>query len=240
MDERWRVVVGSLAGAVVLGVLAAVALWGEEDSGSGGGRVGSSAPAPLVTDSLDARPSGSGTPVFEGPTPPPVDMSLARGSAKAPVTIVEFGDFKCPNCTKFAQSIGPVLWRKYVDSGVVRVFWRDHPIRGRESRDAAVAARAASRQGKFWAFHDALFAANAPLDDARLRAAARRVGLDLRKFEADRRDAKVREAVDRDAEFAARLGMPGTPAFLINGKLFFGAQPVEAFEQAIEKARRGQ
>ena len=193
------------------------------------GSVGSTTPTPTPTSSVQ---------VWEGPPPPPVDANLSKGSAQAPVTIVEFGDFKCPNCRHFAQRIAPELKSRYLDTGIVRMFWRDYPIRGRDSVRAAVAARAASRQGRFWEFHDALYAGEQPrLTDANLRSVAARIGLDLGRFDADRRDASVRKLVDGDLDFALELGMSGTPAFLINGELLFGAQPVAAFEQAIEKAR---
>ncbi|NRQ31712.1 thioredoxin domain-containing protein, partial [Nonomuraea sp. NN258] len=180
----------------------------------------------------------SGPPVWTGPTPPPIDMKLSMGSPQAQVTIVEFGDFNCPNCRHFARDIWPELKRKYLDTGVIRMFWRDYPIRGRSSDLAAVAARAASRQGKFWEFHDALYTGRARLTDDGLRAAAGQAGLDLARFEADRRDKSVRQAVEDDRNFALQLGLPGTPAFLINGELLFGAQPLATFERAIEKARR--
>jgi protein-disulfide isomerase len=191
-------------------------------------------------DAIASSAGSPSVPVWEGPTPPPIDERLSKGKAGAPVTIVEFGDFKCPNCRRFAQAIEPALKSRYLDTGVVRMYWRDYPIRGHESVQAAVAARAAARQSRFWAFHDALYTGERPdLTDGGLRAAAKRAGLDLARFDADRRARPVRQAVDTDLNFALDLGMPGTPAFLINGHLLFGAQPLATFVQAIEKARRG-
>ncbi|MEU4230613.1 thioredoxin domain-containing protein [Nonomuraea sp. NPDC026600] len=281
---RRRVLLGSLAGAAVVAVLAVAALnQGEtpeqaaataaETAAAGTTAAASPRASANVTDPTPAAPTGSTDPtpanatgsadptpatstgspttgpagsptptssvkVWEGPPPPPIDANLSKGSARAPVTIVEFGDFKCPNCRRFAQRIEPVLKSRYLDTGIVRMFWRDYPIRGRDSVRAAVAARAASRQGRFWEFHDALYAGEqARLTDANLRSVAARMGLDLGRFDADRRDESVRRVVDGDLEFALELGLSGTPAFLINGELLFGAQPVAAFEKAIEKAR---
>ncbi|MEU7746037.1 thioredoxin domain-containing protein [Nonomuraea sp. NPDC049158] len=246
---RRRVLLGSLAGAAVVAVLAVAALANQDEP------AGRAAATPVTRSSHDSptaaaptgRPEATASPtptssvqVWEGPTPPPVDPNLSKGSAQAPVTIVEFGDFKCPNCRRFAQRIAPVLKSRYLDTGIVRMFWRDYPIRGRDSVRAAVAARAASRQGRFWEFHDSLYAGERPrLTDADLRSVAAKIGLDLGRFDADRRDESVRQVVDGDLGFAAELGLPGTPAFLINGEVLFGAQPVAAFEKAIEKARRG-
>ncbi|MBT2230053.1 thioredoxin domain-containing protein [Nonomuraea sp. NEAU-A123] len=271
---RRRVLLGSLAGAAVVAVLAVAALnQGETPEQAAATAAETAAPGTTASanprasanvtdpppatptgstpanatspaDPTPATPAGSPTPtssvkVWEGPPPPPVDANLSKGSAQAPVTIVEFGDFKCPNCRRFAQRIEPELKSRYLDTGIVRMFWRDYPIRGRDSVRAAVAARAASRQGRFWEFHDALYAGEQPrLTDANLRSVAARIGLDLGRFDADRRDESVRQVVDGDLEFALELGLSGTPAFLINGELLFGAQPLAAFEKAIEKARR--
>ncbi|WP_246090562.1 DsbA family protein [Nonomuraea deserti] len=241
--SRSRILIIAAAGMVVLAVLAVAAL----DSGTDARRSDRAVPAiessgaDTVTPRASPRPStASPIPTWEGPAVPPIDESLARGSASAPVTIVEFGDFKCPECGTFARRIEPVLRRRYVDTGIVRLFWRDFPAKGRESERAAIAARAADRQDAFWRFHDALYAEqSARLTDDRLRAVAAQVGLDMARFEADRRDPELRRAVEQDFAFATQLGLPGTPAFLINGELFFGAQPLSKFVEAIEKARHG-
>ncbi|WP_231618836.1 DsbA family protein [Nonomuraea sp. SBT364] len=253
--SRRRAVLGAVVGAAVLAVLGVAAL----DVGGEGGKGGESATttgttvtSPATSPAISPAPSGAspadagatarespGGTVWEGPTPPPVDMKLAKGSAGAPVTIVEFGDFQCPNCRRYAREIEPVLKRDYIDTGVVRVFWRDYPIRGEASVEAAYAARAASLQGRFWEFRGALFAGGTRVTAGRLRAAAVTAGLDMARFDRDRRGEAVRRAVDHDTAFAYQLGLPGTPAFLVNGELLFGAQPVSAFREAIEKARRG-
>ncbi|MFI6595836.1 DsbA family protein [Nonomuraea sp. NPDC050536] len=238
-----RVLLGFLVGAVLLMVLGVAALGRDDDSGS-------AARIPGVAASTGSRPAGSpsatpavsdgATPTWEGPTPPPVDQKLMRGSAQAPVTVVEFGDFKCPNCRNFAQKIEPALKAKYLDTGIIRIFWRDYPIRGRDSIRAAIAARAAARQNRFWDFYQALYTGHPSLTDAGLRSVAANLGLDLPRFDADVKDPAVRRAVEDDRDFATEIGMPGTPAFLINGELLFGAQPQAVFEQAIEKARAEQ
>lgn len=242
MGRRTRVLVGAAVAVLVLAALTVATLTG------GGGGAPPAADDPGGMEEIEA-PSTSGptttpavTPTVTGPEPPPSDPALRLGAAAAPVTIVEFGDFQCPNCGHFARDIKPALVRKYVDTGVVRIYWRDFPAFGKESMRAAVAARAAARQGRFWDFHDALYARQPPLrsgriDDGYLRGIARKVGLDVKRFDTDRRDRALREAVQKDFDFGQALGVPGTPAFLINGEPFFGAQPVSAFEKAIEKAR---
>ncbi|MBB5077937.1 DsbA family protein [Nonomuraea endophytica] len=228
--SRRRVLAGALAGAAALTVLGVAAL--RRDPGPTAG------PAEPTTPGPAPSPSTSDVPTWVGPTAPGIETGLSLGQPGALVAIEEFGDFKCPSCRRYAREIAPALKTKYLDTGIARVFWRDYPIRGRDSTRAAHAGRAAARQGRFWPFHDVLYSGEVPLSDSGLREAADRAGLDLARFERDRKDPSVRQAVQADLEFALQLGLPGTPAFLINGELLFGAQPVAAFEKAIEKARR--
>jgi protein-disulfide isomerase len=241
---RLRRLIGLAAGAAVVVVLAAVALL----DGGGGGGAGSGTRATQGRDGAAAPPRGpsspTSVPTITGPKPPRVETAVMLGRTTAPVTIVEFGDFQCPNCGRFARDIKPALVKKYVDTGVVRVAWRDFPTFGKQSVAAAVGGRAAGRQGGFWQFHDTLYARRLPARSGRLtrsylRDVARDADLDLGRYDADVRDDKLRELVDADFTFGQDLGVPGTPAFLINGEAFFGAQPLAAFEKAIERARAG-
>jgi protein-disulfide isomerase len=200
---------------------------------------------PLATYSPGADPYPSDHPAA-GPTPPPVSQALTLGRPGAAVTIVEFGDYQCTSCGAFARDTEPALIRRYVDAGVVRLVWRDFPWVDGQSVDAAVAARAAGMQGRFWAFHDYLFAHQ--LSDEHsglvtggyLRSVARRLGLNMAAFDRDVAGPALAAAVRADGRFGQQLGVPGTPAFLINGQQFFGAQPLAAFEAAIANARGGQ
>ncbi|MBB6347205.1 DsbA family protein [Nonomuraea muscovyensis] len=236
VGPRVRVVAAAAAAAVLLGVLTVAALDQPVDPG---GTVAVSEPEQAGDSQAagPATPTAQPTPTWEGPAVPPIDMKLAQGAQSAPVTIVEFGDFTCASCGQFARTVEPALRRRYIDTGVVRLFWRDFPAQGRESTRAAIAARAAAEQDMFWPFHDALYADQSSFTDERLRSLAGRVGLDVARFDADRRDPALRRAVEQDFAFGAQLGVPGTPAFLINGEVFFGAQPLAKFVAAIEKAR---
>ncbi|WP_169807958.1 DsbA family protein [Actinomadura hibisca] len=234
--SRKRLVLALVVPFAVLAVMLAATLTrGGDDSAEDDGGA--------AIEEVEAPSSPQATPTWAGPTPPPDDRALFSGSDSAPVTIVEFGDFQCPKCGTFARTIKPELKRRYVDTGVVRFIWRDFPTFGKESERAARASRAAARQGKFWQFHDALYARQSKrmnsgkIDDGFLRDIARTAGLDVARFDTDRRSAAVRKAVEDDFGFGQRLGVPGTPAFLINGSPFFGAQPLKEFEKAIEKAR---
>ncbi|MER5768997.1 DsbA family protein [Streptomyces sp. NPDC001985] len=167
---------------------------------------------------------------------------LAVGRADAPVVMVEYADFKCGFCGKFARDTEPELIEKYVDSGVLRIEWRNFPIFGEESENAARGAWAAGQQGRFWQFHSAAYAAGAKekgFGKDRVKELAERAGVpDADRFARDLDSDEAKASVKRDQDEAYGLGATSTPSFLVNGRPIAGAQPMEAFTQAIETARK--
>ena len=161
-----------------------------------------------------------------------VDGAPAKGSAKAPVTIVEFSDFLCPFC-KRAQPTLSAIEKRYGDK--VRFVFRDYPIEQLHpgATKAAEAARCATEQGKFWPYHDVLFQ-KGPKTPQELKASAGEAGLDVAKFETCFTSGKHAAGVQKDVQEGARLGVSGTPAFFVNGRMVSGAQPVETFAQIID------
>lgn len=174
-------------------------------------------------------------------TPPPVfraDVSLNdapfKGSEKAAVTIVKFEDFQCPFCKQAQPALGEVISRY---DGKIRLVHKDLPLDSihPQARQAAEAARCAGDQGKFWNYHDVLYA-NSPkagLED--LKSYAKATELDLGSFGQCLSSGKYKTAVDTDSREGARLGLTGTPAFFINGRELSGAQPLEVFAQIIDE-----
>jgi protein-disulfide isomerase len=135
--------------------------------------------------------------------------------------------------------VEPKLYKEYVKNGTLRIEWRDFPYRGGESVNAAVAARAAQAQGRFWEYHDLLYASQfSGYSDENLMALAKKAGLDTEQFESDYENARYEPAVRADFQKGLDLGVNGTPTFFINGKTLVGLQPVSVFEDAIEDARR--
>ena len=133
----------------------------------------------------------------------------------------------------------PKLYKKYVKDGTLRIEWRDFPYRGQESVNAAVAARAAQAQGRFWEYHDLLYDSQfSGYSDENLMALARKAGLDAQQFERDYENARYEPLVRADFHKGLNAGVNGTPTFFINGKMLAGLQPVGVFEDAIEDARR--
>lgn len=116
--------------------------------------------------------------------------------------------------------------------------WRDFPYQGQESVNAALAARAAQAQGKFWEYHDLIYANQSEVfSDEFFVALAEEAGLDVPQFEEDFFGGRYEEAVAADFEEGQQLGVSGTPTFIVNGQVMVGLQPLETFEQVIEEAR---
>ncbi|NLE70611.1 MAG: thioredoxin domain-containing protein [Actinomycetales bacterium] len=163
------------------------------------------------------------------------DDPLAMGAVDAPVVMAMWADFRCGYCARHALETAPGL-AELVAAGTLRIEWHDFAVVTEESPAIAAAARAAGRQGRFWEFHDRVFADHATrpvMDDAYLREIAADLGLDLAAFDADRASPEVLAAVEADGALGARLGVTGTPAFIINGVGVPGAQPLEVFEAVV-------
>lgn len=161
-----------------------------------------------------------------------------RGSDKAPVTLIEFSDFQCSFCRKFWQTTLPLIEKKYINMGKVKFVYRHFAILGKPSEASAQAAECAREQGKFWEYHDKLFAsAGSPLafTDGKLKGYAKELGLKSQAFDQCLDSGKHLKKVEGETAIAAFLGARGTPAFFLNGQLLVGAQPFEVFEAAIEK-----
>jgi len=157
-----------------------------------------------------------------------------KGAERAKVTIVKFEDFQCPYC-KTVQPTFLDLLKRY--DGKVRLVHKDLPLDTihPQARPAAEAARCAGDQGKFWDYHDKLYAQSPKFGVEELKSAAKEVALDVAAFERCFAGGKFKGAVQRDVNEAAGLGLTGTPAFFINGREISGSQPIEAFTAIIDE-----
>jgi Na+/H+ antiporter NhaA len=166
----------------------------------------------------------------------PVDPSRdhLRGPAKAPVTVVEYGDFECPYCGQAEPAVRELLR----DFGDVRYVWRHLPLRDvhPEAELAAEAAEAAARQGAFWEMHDRLFDHQDELSPRDLIGHAAALGLDTERFAADLRKHVGMAHVNQDVDSADLSGVSGTPTFFINGKRHYGAYDIESLSRAVKLA----
>lgn len=162
-----------------------------------------------------------------------VDDNPAHGPADAPVVIIEFSDFNCPYCGRFARETLPLLRENYNDQ--IHFVYRDFPILGDSSLQAAIAAECANDQGAFWDFHDLLFENQGGFNQEMFIQFGETLGLDIGQFTACQNDPAVRDEVIADYEAASRLRVSGTPTFFINGRRVVGAQPYEVFQGVIDE-----
>ncbi|MEV7832093.1 thioredoxin domain-containing protein [Streptomyces subrutilus] len=225
---------GVALAAVTLGVVSWQATAPDGRPADGSGAAGASATAPPAPASdpvaglkaLARRDAGD---------------KLAVGRPDAPVVLIEYSDFTCGYCGKFARDTEPGLVEKYVADGTLRIEWRNFPIFGAESEAAAKAAWAAGRQDRFTAFHEAAYAEGSKdkgFAEARLLELAREAGVpDLERFAKDLAGAEAAAALAKDREEGYRIGVTSTPSFLVNGRPLAGAQPTAAFTDAITRAK---
>jgi protein-disulfide isomerase len=158
----------------------------------------------------------------------------ALGPANAPVTIVEFSDFQCPYCSRGAALIKQVH-KQYGDR--VRLVFRHFPLKQIHpyAAKAAEAANCAAAQGRFWEMHDRLFEKQAELEPAALKRYATDLGLDGKAFAKCLDSGTEALAVQRDQTAGEELGVRGTPAFFVNGRMVKGALPIDRFARVIDR-----
>ena len=169
------------------------------------------------------------------------------GSDSARVEITEYSDFECPFCASFATVQMPVIREQLIAAGKVRWRFRDFPLPSHKySRYAAQAAQCAGEQGKFWEMHDLLFANQTTLAPPNLTKRAHELGLDEAKFSECLSSGKYRDNIRRSMAGAERMGLNGTPAFLLgvldssgnsvrSTKVIMGAESFDTFKAALDE-----
>ena len=199
----------------------------------------------LYKELFDSAPKPAAEPPKPAPKPaepepePParthVDLTDAPmlGNPDAIVTLVEFTDFQCPYCARANTTIHQLLEN---NPDKVRIVFRHYPLPFHDKAKLAhQAAEAAKIQGKFWEYYDSLFADQGKLGRDDLIARAQNLGLDVAKFTEDMDSEAVVKKVDADLEAGQKALVRGTPHFFLNGALFSGAQPLEAFQANLDK-----
>ena len=157
----------------------------------------------------------------------------AKGSASAPIEMIEFSDFQCPFCLRADPTVQQVL-KTYGDR--IHFVYRHYPLPNHpNARPAAEAAACANEQGKFWPYHDRLFANPTKLSPADLKQHAAELGLNTAQFNACVDSRKFKSEVDADVRDGEQAGVNGTPAFFINGRTISGAQPYDVFKKIIDE-----
>ena len=160
-----------------------------------------------------------------------------RGGENAKVQVMVFSDFECPYCTKLVPSLEEVT-ETYGDD--VSVTFKQMPLSFHASAEpAARASLAAKEQGKFWEMHDALFASPAEVKAGNFGAIAKKIGLDVERFEHDMDDPELAKQIQRDIEDAKALGIRGTPSMVIGDQLVVGARPLPEIFAVIDAELAG-
>ncbi len=155
------------------------------------------------------------------------------GNPNGDVTVVEFFDYNCPYC----KSVFPSMHALVKKDGNIKVVMKELPVLGENSVYAAKAALAAQKQGKYEQFHSRMMSRDSRLSRDGVMAAAKQVGLDIDKLKKDMESPDVQEELDRANIWAQRLGISGTPAFVIGEELIPGAIDGRQMKRYVDKAR---
>ena len=159
--------------------------------------------------------------------------SPVSGNLNGDVTVIEFFDYRCGYCKRVASAVTQLQQ----DDPGVRVVYKDFPILGEASVFGARAALAALEQGKHQAFHEAMLASDNELTQEEAFAIAQRVGLDVKKLDADLHAPERQTALDRNRALAKLLGISGTPGFVIGGEVYPGALDLARLKALVAQAR---
>lgn len=163
-----------------------------------------------------------------------VGASPTQGPVDAPITIIEFSDYRCPACRR-QFGVDKEIKALYGDK--IRWVFKAFPLGGNEpGRRAAEAARCAGEQGKFWEYHDALFTHEDEYDQGSLTALAGRLGLQLAPFEQCLAAGRKRTVIDEELAEARKVGIDRTPTLIINGQLHPGGIDIDDFRALLTRA----
>ncbi|HII16584.1 TPA: DsbA family protein [Candidatus Woesearchaeota archaeon] len=164
------------------------------------------------------------------------DDDAVKGSADAPVTIIEFSDFECPYCARFFADTLPQIEEQYINTGKVRLIYRDFPLSFHpQAQKAAEASECADDQGKYWEMHDLLFGKGVAGGVTTFKQYAEDLALDTKTFNECLDSGEKAAEISADLADGSAVGVSGTPGFFINGIPVSGAQPFSVFKQVIDE-----
>lgn len=249
LDPKSAMIVGLVGGLLAVGtigfIILSVIMFGSKNTTGGSLAV---ATAPSVTVPAQ-NPAAAGTPSDQpaGANPGvPVKVDVghfpALGKANAPVTVIEFADFRCPFCERFYGDAGKNILKDYVATGKVKFYFRSYAFLGPASTDSSEAAECANEQGAFWKFHNWMYEHQAPESDTgyyskdNLIKYATDLGLNKAKFSSCLKSDKYASQIQQDLTDGQNAGVNGTPTTFINGKMIVGAVPYAQIKAAIDGA----
>ena len=209
------------------------------------GLIGCTTPQPTPTSTPTALPE---TPTPESDSTPeatrepliPLDDDPVLGSPDAPVTMIEYSEYLCPFCQRFVLETMPQIEEEYIDSGQVKLIFRDFPVHGQPAVAMAMVAECAADQGMFWEMHVVLFERSEEWSQsedllATVQGYADDMGIDTDDFTACLQEGRPIERIREDYNIGVQDGVSATPTFLVNGIQIRGAQPFEEFQRVIEE-----
>ncbi|MBN1265843.1 MAG: DsbA family protein [Anaerolineales bacterium] len=209
--------------ALLIGVLIGYAIWGMDSTGEQTAQ----APAENAAAVIPTTEPGE---IQRFPVD--ADDDPVFGPSDAPIQLIEFGDYNCGYCRKFHTESFQALLDTY--PGQIQFVYRDFPILGQTSLDAAVAANCAGDQDMYWEYHDLLYSGRMALGTEAYTQYAEDLNLDANQFSECLAGETHNSEIIADAEFVAALGARGTPVFFINGIPLIGAAPLEQFYAIID------
>lgn len=215
----------AFVGVLVVGGLVLAGLWWWRASG------GSSA---IPTSATPPPGAPTSTVTYDPLTGVTAAGEPQLGLPTAPVEIISYGDFLCPNCRQFARDVLPAIKDRWIRTGFVRIVQRDFIVFGSDAQRAAEAAHCAGEQGRYWRYADGLFAlreAGETLDVDHLVALARSLNVDVTAFQSCAASGRQRARVEATTASAKAQGFTGTPVYLINGRKVVGAIPLEQWNE---------
>jgi len=158
---------------------------------------------------------------------------ITLGNPQGDVTLVEFFDYNCPYCRQMA----PLMVQAEGEDPQLRIVYKEFPILGPGSVVAAKAALAANKQGKYVAFHRALYQIRGPVEESKVLDAAATIGLDVDRLKADMQDPTIAGVVDRNLKLAQALRISGTPGFVIGDQILVGASDLKTLQAVLQTVR---
>ena len=173
-----------------------------------------------------------------------LESDPSKGALDAPVTIVEYSDFQCPFCARFASGAYTQIIDDYIDTGLVRIIYKDFPLDGIHplATPAAVAANCIAQElgdDTFFDFHDVLYQRQESFTPQNIRDWALDAGLSAEQFDACNESDDFVAEIQDDLQEGSRFGVTGTPTFFINGQKLVGAQPYQAIKTVIDREIAG-
>jgi len=193
---------------------------------------------------MSRRPADRGASPIDSTLPKVQSNGYVIGKPSAPIEVIEFGDFECPSCARFATLTEPEVRSRLVDQGVIRFRFIDFPLSmHRNTWPASRAAACADEQGKFWEMHDALFQSQDQWNgettsnpDPIFKQLAKQIGLNQQQFDQCVDSKKTQAKIQAHEQLAEQQHIQATPSFIIGGKIAEGPRPFDEFKSLVDSA----